>query len=356
MCFCRTFMTMLLLLVTGAGKLRAQTLGGQATYQFLSLPAAPQVSALGGMSVAQQSDDLSLAFQNPALLSEKMHTHTALNFNNMYAGVRNYHWMLAYHHPRWKVNFAGAVHFFDYGNVVQTDAAGNTLGAFRPRDYVVQLTASKNYLQRWRVGLSVKFIASDYVLYRSQGIAMDAGWVYRDTANYLQIAVVAKNMGVQWKTYAGVTEELPFDVRAGISKRLANAPLQFSATYHHVHRFDIFYNDTLFNTDNDLNSRARTGAIQKFFQHLVIGMQWVIGQRIELSAGYNFLRRAELNVPNAVNGLNGFGLGVGVLLPKLQLRYARSHYQNNTAYNQLGLTLPLNQYIGLGSWGEKIGW
>jgi hypothetical protein len=47
---------------------------------------------------------------------------------------------------------------------------------------------------------------------------------------------------------------------------------------------------------------------------------------------------------------------VGAMLPKLQLRYARSYFQNSTAYNQIGLNLPLNQYFGLGKWGEKVGW
>jgi hypothetical protein len=47
---------------------------------------------------------------------------------------------------------------------------------------------------------------------------------------------------------------------------------------------------------------------------------------------------------------------VGLIVKKLQVRYARTHYQNNTGYNQLGLNLQLNQYFGLGKFGEKIGW
>jgi hypothetical protein len=68
------------------------------------------------------------------------------------------------------------------------------------------------------------------------------------------------------------------------------------------------------------------------------------------------LRNQELKVSTGGNGLTGFSLGAGVLFSKLQLRYARTYFQNNIAYNQLGLTMPLNQYFGLGSWGEKAGW
>lgn len=336
--------------------LYAQTLGGQTTYNFLRLPPAPQAAATGGLNIAQQSNDLSLAFQNPALLSKSMHTHTTLNFNRMYAGVANQHWMMAYHHPRLQTTFAAGIYYFDYGNIAQTDASGNTLGAFRPRDYALQFSASKDYLDHWRLGVSLKYIVSNYLLFRSRAIAMDVGLLYRDTVNFLQVSVLASNMGAQLKTYAGQTEELPFDLRVGISKKLANAPIQFSATYHHLQQFNILYNDTVFNTDNLLENRRGGFTIENLLQHFVLGAQVIVGERIELSAGYNFLRRAELNVPNAANGLNGFGMGVGVLLPKLHLRYARSYYQNNTALNQLGITLPLNQYFGFGKWGESIGW
>jgi hypothetical protein len=66
--------------------------------------------------------------------------------------------------------------------------------------------------------------------------------------------------------------------------------------------------------------------------------------------------RQELSIENTANGLTGFSLGVALLLNKMQIRYARSHYQNNTAYNQFGISMTLNQYFGLGNFGEKIGW
>jgi hypothetical protein len=40
---------------------------------------------------------------------------------------------------------------------------------------------------------------------------------------------------------------------------------------------------------------------------------------------------------------------VGVLFRKLQIRYARGYYQNNTAYNQFGLNIKLNEFLGSGN-------
>jgi len=47
---------------------------------------------------------------------------------------------------------------------------------------------------------------------------------------------------------------------------------------------------------------------------------------------------------------------VGALFNKIQIRYARAYYQNNTAYDQFGLNLQLNKYFGLGKFGRRINW
>jgi hypothetical protein len=336
----------------------AQTLGGRSAYNFLRFPASPQVAALGGINVTNQSNDLSLAFSNPSQLDSAMHTQMVANFNSLAAGINNAHFMLAYRHPKLQTNFAVGILYFDYGSTQQTDASGNIEGVYRPRDYVVQLTASREYLNRWKYGITVKFLASNYGMYRSSAMAADVGVMYRDTANFLQASVVAVNMGGQLKRYnPAEPEELPFDLQAGISKRLAKAPIRFSLTAHHLNRFDILYNDTLFNNDNGFeNASSKKFTFDKLFQHFIFSTQVLIGERVELTAAYNVLRGKELKLANGGNGLTGFSLGAGVLFSKLQLRYARTHFQNNTAYNQIGLTMPLNQSFGLGSWGEKVGW
>ena len=143
-------------------------------------------------------------------------------------------------------------------------------------------------------------------------------------------------------------------MQVGITKRLLHAPLSFSITAHHLHQFDITYNDTTFNNENGFDNPS--GGFDKFFRHFVFATTVYFGDRIEAQLGYNHLRRKELNIGEVKNGLNGFSMGVGVLLNKLTIRYARSNYQNNTGYNQFGLNMKLNEYFGLGKFGKRIGW
>ncbi|HZG26107.1 MAG TPA: type IX secretion system protein PorQ [Chitinophagaceae bacterium] len=333
-----------------------QTLGGSSVFNFLKLPNTSQLTALGGINISNITDDIGMSFNNPALLRPTMHGQLSTVFNSMYAGIKNFHLMAGFSRERLKTTFAGGVQYLNYGSIPQTNAAGNILGSFRPGDYVAQISASRKYMNNWFYGISLKFINSNYGLYRSNGIAMDAGFSYYDSTSLLQLSLVMKNMGVQLKKYDGTTsDELPFDVQVGITRRLQKAPIQFSITAHHLHRLYIRYIDTTFNNDNGFNQDDKPGkfSIDDIFQHFIVAAQFFAGDKIEVTTAYNRLRRAELNITGSPNGMNGFSLGVGVLFRKLEMRYARAYYQNNTAYNQFGLNIKLDEYFGSGNSAER---
>jgi hypothetical protein len=338
---------------------QAQVLGGNTVFNFLNLPNTPQLTGLGGINISQPTNDVGMSFNNPALLKPSMHTQLNTVFNSFYSGINAYDLSFGYHNKKLNTNFAWGLQYFNYGNIQETDASGNVYGTLRPTDWVMQVSASRSYLQKWNYGATVKFINSNYGIYRSNAVAMDVGVLFDDTAALFSASIVTKNAGFQLKKYAGTSQEdLPFDLQAGISKRLQHAPFSFSLTAYHLNIFDTRYNDTTFNNANGFNQGTTNSkfTFDKFFRHIILATTVYIGDKIEVNAAYNHLRRQELNINKAGNGMNGFSLGVGVLLKKMQIRYARAYYQNNTAYNQFGLNLTLNQYFGLGKFGEKVGW
>jgi len=349
---------LLIVILVFSFKTTAQTLGGNSVFNFLKLSNTPQLSALGGVNVSQLSDDIGLAFNNPALLSSSMHSQCNAVFNDFYGKINVYHFTVGYHHEKLKTNFLWGVNYFNYGSVQETDAAGNLLGTFRATDWVMQVGASRKYLNRWTYGASLKFINSSYGTYRSNGLAVDVGLLYRDSSGTFSASVLVKNMGTQLKKYTGSKpDDLPFDIQVGITRKLEGSPFRFSITAQKLNQFDMSYTDTLFNNENGFeNNNSGKFSFDKIFRHLVLAAHISIGEYIELQTGYNFLRRKELNIGNAGNGLNGFSIGMGALFGKLQIRYARAYYQSNTAYNQFGINMQLNKYFGLGKFGEHIGW
>ncbi len=337
----------------------SQTLGGNAAFNFVKLSASPLLTSIGGVNASITTNDIGLAFYNPALLKPAMHTQLQAAFNDFYAGIKTYNLSMGYYNPVIKTSFAYGVHYINYGNIQQTDAAGNVFGNFRPTDWVMQVSAAHSYLQKWNLGTSIKFINSDYGQYKSNALAADIGLQYQDSAKLFSASVLVKNLGVQLKKYNNVSvEELPFDLVVGITKRLAKAPFGFSFTANNLNVFDIRYNDENFNSVNvsGQNQDNKKYIFDKIFRHVVLAAHIYVDSKIEFNIGYNHLRRQELSIANSGKGLNGFSMGAGILLNKMQIRFARTNYQNNTAFNQLGINLKLNEYFGLGKFGEKIKW
>jgi hypothetical protein len=320
----------------------AQTLGGNAVFGFVRQPQSTQVAALGGINVSTISSDVSLAFANPALLRQKHHGQINAAFFNFKGGLSQYSLTAAYRAENIKTNIGVGLQRLDYGQLAQTDAAGNMLGSFSPSDMALQLMFSRQHKDNWHYGATLKWLQSNYGWYKSSGLAADVALTYVDTVNLLQLAIVVKNMGTTLTTFeAGTPGEMPFDVQFGITKRLAKAPIQFSLTAHQLHRFNIYYKDTLFLQEEGedlLNDKKNTA--EKILAHLVIATQIFVNEKIELNVGYNFLRRQSLNALNAANGLNGFTLGAGLVLKKMQIRYAAGFYQQRS-FHQFGINTTL---------------
>jgi hypothetical protein len=304
------------------------------------------LTASGGVNVSYTAGEVGLTANNPALLQKNVRGQMNSSFNAFFAGTRAYSLTGAFEAEQWQTTFGGHIHYLDYGNLPNTDAAGNVMGDFRPSDFVVQVSAARNYLERWTYGFTIKYIRSQYGQYRSAAIATDAGILYQDTAHGLSASVVAKNMGSQLSTYAGQKEELPFDLQAGITKRLSRAPFGFSVTAQHLQTFDILYNDTSVNRDNGYAFSSST--FSKLITHVVGAVHIYAGKNLEATIGYNFLQRRDLSTGTEGNGLTGFSAGLRARFQKLQVLYARSAYQRGVATNQIGITVHLDKLFGLG--------
>ncbi len=325
--------------------LQAQTLGGSSSYGFLKLPQTPSLSATGGINTSYTNNDIGLAVNNPALLNGNLDAQVNASFNAFFAGIQAYNLAGAYFDSHLQTTFATSVFFINYGQITQTDAAGNSSGNFHPVDYAVQFSAARQYMARWHYGIAAKFIHSAYQQYASSAVAFDIGVLYSDSMHSLSASFLAKNMGAQLKTFTGTKEDLPFDLELGITKKLEKAPLAFSLTLHHVHQFNLVYKDTSFNTNF-----SNTGSgINKILDHFVLAAHILLSNNLEATVGYNYLRRSELNAGTSGNGVNGFSAGFAAKFRKLSFQYARAYYQKNLAYNQLAVTMRLKELFGLGN-------
>jgi len=310
----------------------AQTQGGNPVFSFIKNPATADIAALGGTNVSLIGNNVAAGFSNPSLLRPVHHGQVATSFSSLLAGINQYTAMAGYQLGGQTLGLG--VQYINYGSIDQTDAAGNLLGMYRPSDFAVQIGTSKQYKEKWWLGAAAKFIHSNYGQFRSFALAVDASLTYFDEASGLQAGVVVTNMGTQLNAYAGaVKEELPFEINAGISKKLAEAPLQFSLTLQQLQRFNLLGSDTSFMV-SEFGKKYST--FDKMMSHVVLGAQLTLNENINCNVGYNVLRRQSLNGYNITNGLNGVTFGVAVLMQKLHINYATGFYQRNM-FHQLSL-------------------
>jgi hypothetical protein len=332
---------------------KAQVTGAQFAFEYLRMPQSPHISALGGINVANPSNDISFAMQNPALMRPELHNQVAFNYNNYYAGISNSNLQYGYYLPNIETAFALGIQYLNYGSFTQTDNVGNEYGSFSASDYAVTLTASRQYLERWRYGATLKFAQSRLYNANATGVLADVGISYEDTANLITIGAVAKNMGVMVQKYTPgqPAEPMPFDLQLGIAKRFKHLPLRLIATLHHLYEWDVRYNNPADINKNSLFGTADTTAKNSFsdnlFRHFIFGAELMLGKRITVSIAYNHQRRGEMALEEK-KATAGFSFGGSINLNKFQIHYARSYYSIAGAYNEFGLNLALNKFVGGG--------
>jgi len=312
----------------------AQT-GGDNVYEFLNLTHSGLVSSLGGANVSLSTGNLNLAYHNPALLDSSMNKSIALSYVNYFAGV-NYGQVLYSRSYRQRGNFAAGITYLNYGSFTEADASGVITGTFSASEYAMSLIYARVIDTLFSVGISIKPVLSHLEQYKSFGFAVDVGAGYHSRSGLFSAGVLLRNMGLELTTYAGEKrQDLPFEIQAGVSGKLAHAPFRFSLTVRHLEKYDLTYeyNDTTA-TANDYFQSSEV--LENLMRHALLGVEILPHKNFYISAGYNYQRRSELKVDSKVAAV-GFSWGFGINTSFLNIEFGRATYHLAGASNHISL-------------------
>ncbi|MCF8346394.1 MAG: type IX secretion system protein PorQ [Bacteroidales bacterium] len=321
--------------------------GGESVYSFLRLTNAARVSALGGLNVSVNDDDINLVFHNPALLNSRMDQHMNLNYVNYFAGV-NYGYTSYAFEREGSGTFAGGIHYVNYGVFDRTDEYGNYHGTFRASEYALNLVYARSVIDSvLSVGVNVKPVFSAYERYTSLGLVADLGILYTNYSSNTTVGLVVKNAGAQITSFTGFREKVPFEIQAGITQGLAYAPFRFSVQLQHLERWDLTYEKTttqniMFGGEAEATSRYDQLADQ-LMRHVVVGIELLLGENFHFDLGYNYKRRQEMKMA-AYPGMVGFSWGFGFRVAKFHMAYGRSAYHLAGGTNHFSLTTDLSAF------------
>jgi hypothetical protein len=170
---------------------------------------------------------------------------------------------------------------------------------------------------------------------------------------------VAKNYGKQWKPYFenSPTNRLPSNIQFGLSKKVPKAPFRILAQYDYLLKWDLTYlnpqdisneidpftNQPIVKTKAEERRDKVSEGLNKFGRHLTIGTEMLLSKNFTLRISYNFRKGKEMALPE-VKKANGFSMGFGVKVLKIQLDYAFSKYALNGNVHTVGLIGNMNLF------------
>lgn len=318
-------------------------LGGKATYQFLNLMSSPRQAALGGKIITNVDYDVTQALYNPATINVEMDNQLALNYASHLGDISYGTAAYAYTVDRRTQTFHAGVTFVNYGNFEGYDENGNSTGAFTGNEtaisfgYAFQLGFSDFY-----AGANIKLISSKLEQYSSLGGALDLGLIYIDEYLDFNAALVIRNIGTQFTTYAGLNEPLPFEIDIGLSQKLENVPIRWHLTFENLQQWPISAsNPSRVTTDlNGNQTEEKVGFISQLMRHTLIGMELFPERGFNIRMGYSFRRAEELRILEQRN-FSGLSFGIGLKFNKLRFSYTHARYASAANTSFLGVQISL---------------
>lgn len=323
----KLFYTIILVLTTFTFTI-AQT-GGDQTYEFLNLSPNARTTALSGIYIATLDDDVSLSWQNPALINKSMQWKPQWS-NQIYLADISHGYLAFSKNFIPKLNTAAGIKYISYGTFAGRDEFNNDLGEIKAGEFALQLGASYQLKENLIVGANSKWINSNLGGYKSAGTALDLAVLYTDSAKQFNATLVLQHIGFQFSKYGDVREKLPFDARLSISKKLKHLPFRFSVVAHHLQKWNIRFNDPALQENNifvidTAQVKEKSYFVDKFFQHLNFAGEFYFGKSLNLRFGYSHLRKKELAYVERP-WLSGISLGFGFDVKRFNIDYGVAFY------------------------------
>ena len=318
-------------------------IGGTTTYDFLALSPSARVTALGGTNVTLVDQDPSVQLSNPAALNPAMN-HCVQFGSVVYPGGINFG--NASYVTQFKVpgTFGFGIQYIAYGNFDQTDVEGNITGKFSAGEMNAYAGYSYQFGKIFSAGANVKFIYSQLAQWNSEGMAADLAAMVNDTAHNVTFAIVAKNLGGEFKPYnKGVTEPIPFDLQAGLAFGFKHVPFKFHITFHDLYRWNIRYSNPADNAQNQLfvdssQLKPKSYIVDNLMSHVIIGVEFNIKKVVRLEVAYNHERQQELALTTKVS-VPGISFGLGLHIRQFDFSYGFEPLAQGQTLNSFTLSV-----------------
>jgi len=299
-----------------------------AAFKFLNLTTSAHANALGGTNISLIEKDLSLIYQNPALLGPELDKQINFNYTSYIADVKLGSVTFGKGLNR-RSAWGIGMHYLDYGTFTEAFPDGTIIGDFSVQDLALNGFYAYDFSERLRGGFAVKAVYSSYVEFTSFAVGVDLGLNYYNVDNGFSGSLVFKNLGGQLVKYNEITEKMPWDIQLGITQKLEHAPVRFSVTAHHLNRWDLTIRPIRTTDTNGREIVKNDNFGTTLLKHFIFGADILPTKNTWFAVGYNYKRKQDLQLLD-LRGLTGFSAGAGVKVSSFQAGFSVSQMHVGT--------------------------
>lgn len=317
--------------------LHASAQNGKEAFTFLRFPTSTRANALGGHTVALVERDPSLIFHNPALLGAEMDGMINLNYMNYISDINVGSALFTKAQGDMGAWGVGAS-FISYGDIREVLPENIETGArLSAKDISVNGFYARDLSERWRAGISLKFLYSGLADYTSIGLCVDAGLSYYDLEKGFSFGFAFKNIGAQLKPYEDERLQMPWDIQLGITQKMKHAPIRFSLTAQYLNRWKFDYIDQT-NKEYDGDN-----FFQSLVKHFIIGVDFIPSENFWLGVGFNPKANMDMKQKGS-GGLSGFSAGAGVRIKMFDVGVSLAKYHPSALSMMVSVSSTLSDF------------
>lgn len=289
------FLVGVLAVFSAAGSLQAADVNsraGTSGFSFLKIDHGARAVSMGGAFTGLADDESSL-YYNPAGIARYETKRFVGGYHNyftdMQAGMAGIIVPLGYDKA---VGFH--INYLNYGDFIETDESGETLGEFSGGDLLFGLSGAMRYGYNWSFGATLKFIYEKIQDYSATGVAVDLGARYSWDRERYMVGFMAQHLGFQLSSLGEEKDKLPATFRGGGAIRPRGLPMLFAA-------------DVIVPIDND--------------PVVALGMEYYELEPLYFRIGWNSFG-SNYRTADSDDSWSGLGLGVGFDVKNMQISYA----------------------------------
>ena len=167
---------------------------------------------------------------------------------------------------------------------------------------------------------------------------MDAGLSYYNSEKGFSFGFALKNIGLQIKPYEDDRQKMPWDIQAGVTQKMAHAPIRFSLTAQYLNRWKF---DTVDNTVVDYEGDSFFKSLAK---HLIIGVDFVPSDNFWLGVGFNPKTKMDMKLQGGGGGLSGFSAGAGVKIKMFDVGCSVAKYHPSAMSLMISVSMTLADF------------